>query len=194
MFPILLAWKSSVLRFTYFFCSYYSDTLSSSCSSTMSLSPNILSPHCPLWWKFPLNFFFFAETGFLPGCPGTHSVDQAGLELRSSPAPASQVLGLKACATIPGFHWTFNLTLKSSFPASQLDIFFSISIFIEFHFYTLLWLSYFSQLTSLLTIFFKLTSLFMSFFSLNIFEFLLLFFIFRISSDSFSLGPLFWNW
>jgi hypothetical protein len=31
-----------------------------------------------------------------PGCPGTHSVDQAGLKLRSPPASASQVLGLKA--------------------------------------------------------------------------------------------------
>jgi hypothetical protein len=37
-----------------------------------------------------------------PGCPGTHSVDQAGLELRNSPASASLVLGLKACATMPG--------------------------------------------------------------------------------------------
>jgi hypothetical protein len=34
-----------------------------------------------------------------PGCPGTHSVDQAGLELRNPPASASRVLGLKACAT-----------------------------------------------------------------------------------------------
>jgi hypothetical protein len=34
-----------------------------------------------------------------PGCPGTHSVDQAGLELRNLPASASQVLGLKACTT-----------------------------------------------------------------------------------------------
>jgi hypothetical protein len=34
-----------------------------------------------------------------PGCPGTHSVDQAGLELRNLPASASQVLGLKECAT-----------------------------------------------------------------------------------------------
>ena len=33
------------------------------------------------------------------GCPGTHSVDQAGLELRNPPASASQVLGLKVCAT-----------------------------------------------------------------------------------------------
>jgi hypothetical protein len=36
------------------------------------------------------------------GCPGTHFVDQAGLELRNPPASASQVLGLKVCATMPG--------------------------------------------------------------------------------------------
>jgi hypothetical protein len=36
------------------------------------------------------------------GCPGTHFVDQVGLELRNSPASASQVLGLKAWATMPG--------------------------------------------------------------------------------------------
>jgi hypothetical protein len=34
-----------------------------------------------------------------PGCPGTHSVDQAGLELRDPPVSASQVLGLQACTT-----------------------------------------------------------------------------------------------
>jgi hypothetical protein len=34
-----------------------------------------------------------------PGFPRTHFVDQAGLELRNPPASASQVLGLKACAT-----------------------------------------------------------------------------------------------
>jgi hypothetical protein len=34
-----------------------------------------------------------------PGCPGTHFVDQASLELRNLPASASQLLGLKACAT-----------------------------------------------------------------------------------------------
>jgi hypothetical protein len=28
-----------------------------------------------------------------PDCPGTHSVDQAGLELRNLPASASQMLG-----------------------------------------------------------------------------------------------------
>jgi hypothetical protein len=39
---------------------------------------------------------------YSPGCPGTHSVDQADLELRNLPASASQVLGLKACATTAG--------------------------------------------------------------------------------------------
>jgi hypothetical protein len=63
-----------------------------------------------LLWGFSLSankfalFFFFLRQVFLcsPGCPGTHSVDQAGLELRNPPASASQVLGLKACATTPG--------------------------------------------------------------------------------------------
>jgi hypothetical protein len=36
-----------------------------------------------------------------PGCPGTHSVDQAGLKLRNLPASASQVLGLKVCHHCP---------------------------------------------------------------------------------------------
>jgi hypothetical protein len=36
---------------------------------------------------------------YSPGCPGTHSVDQDGLEFRNPPASASKVLGLKACAT-----------------------------------------------------------------------------------------------
>jgi hypothetical protein len=34
-----------------------------------------------------------------PGCLGTYSVDQAGLELRNLPASASQVLGSRTCAT-----------------------------------------------------------------------------------------------
>jgi hypothetical protein len=38
---------------------------------------------------------------YSPGCPGTHSVDQAGLKLRNPPASASQMLGLKACTTTP---------------------------------------------------------------------------------------------
>jgi hypothetical protein len=45
--------------------------------------------------------FFFRDRVSLcsPGCLGTHSVVQAGLQLRNLPASASQVLGLKACAT-----------------------------------------------------------------------------------------------
>jgi hypothetical protein len=45
------------------------------------------------------------KTGFLCVAltvPGTHSVDQAGLELRNLSASASQVLGLKAYTTMPG--------------------------------------------------------------------------------------------
>jgi hypothetical protein len=41
----------------------------------------------------------FVFSLYSPGCPGTHFVDQAGLELRKLPASASQVLGLKVCAT-----------------------------------------------------------------------------------------------
>jgi hypothetical protein len=46
-------------------------------------------------------FFAFRDRVSLcsPGCPGTHFVGQAGLELRNLPAFASQVLGLKACTT-----------------------------------------------------------------------------------------------
>jgi hypothetical protein len=47
-----------------------------------------------------------------PGCPGTHSVDQAGLELRNTPASASQVLGLKACAATPGFCTYFSINFS----------------------------------------------------------------------------------
>jgi hypothetical protein len=60
-------------------------------------------------------FFFFLFLVFRdrvslcsPGCPGTHFVDQAGLELRNLPASASQVLGIKVCTTTPGLSYTFN--------------------------------------------------------------------------------------
>jgi hypothetical protein len=58
-------------------------------------------------------------------CPGTHSVDQAVLELRNLPASASQVLELKACAiscvsihlprcACSGSIWSAQSSLKSS--------------------------------------------------------------------------------
>jgi hypothetical protein len=54
-----------------------------------------------------VSFFFLVvrdrDSLYSPGCPGTHFVDQAGLELRNPPASASQVLGLKACATTPSW-------------------------------------------------------------------------------------------
>jgi hypothetical protein len=57
---------------------------------------------CGLMQYFFCCFFAFRDRVSLcsPGCPGTHYVDQAGLELRDP--PASRVLGLKACATTPG--------------------------------------------------------------------------------------------
>jgi hypothetical protein len=73
--------------------------------SSESISPDCSKKINPL--KIP---FYFGGEGVRdrvslcsPGCPGTHSVDQAVLELRNPPASASQVLGLKACATTPSF-------------------------------------------------------------------------------------------
>jgi hypothetical protein len=51
------------------------------------------------------------------GCPGIHSVDQAGLEPRNSPASASQVLGLKACATTPSLR--VNLVIHPTYLISH---------------------------------------------------------------------------
>jgi hypothetical protein len=58
---------------------------------------------CFFFFFFFLVFFFWDRVSLCsPGCPRTHSVDQAGLELRNSPASASRVLGLKAWTTTPG--------------------------------------------------------------------------------------------
>jgi hypothetical protein len=53
------------------------------------------------WFLVFLFVLFFRDRVSLcsPGCPGTHSVDQAGLKLRNLPASASRVQGLKVCAT-----------------------------------------------------------------------------------------------
>ena len=51
---------------------------------------------------YTLQFFFLNS----PGCPGTHSLDQAGLELRNPLASASQMLGLKVCATTTWQYFT----------------------------------------------------------------------------------------
>jgi hypothetical protein len=75
--------------------------------------------------------FWDRVSQYNPGCPGTHSVDQAGLELRNLPASAFQVLGLKACATTTWQMWFeagshrhlihFPLRLLTS-PASRITL------------------------------------------------------------------------
>jgi hypothetical protein len=75
-----------------------------------------LEPWSSLFFYFIYLFIGFSRQGFSvayllvfrdrvslcsSGSPGTHFVDQAGLELRNP--PASRMLGLKACATMPGF-------------------------------------------------------------------------------------------
>jgi hypothetical protein len=52
-------------------------------------------------------FFLDRVSLYRPGCPGNHSVDQAGLRLRNPSACASQVLGLKVCNTTPGTFFPF---------------------------------------------------------------------------------------
>jgi hypothetical protein len=54
-----------------------------------------------LVWFFGVFCFVFRDRVSLcsSDCPGTHYVDQAGLELRNPPISASQVLGLKTGAT-----------------------------------------------------------------------------------------------
>jgi hypothetical protein len=53
--------------------------------------------------------FVFRDRVYLcsPCCPGTHSVDQDGLELRNQLASASLVLGLKVCATTAQLAFNF---------------------------------------------------------------------------------------
>jgi hypothetical protein len=58
-------------------------------------------------------FFGDRVSLYRPGCPGTHFVDQPDLELRNSPASASQVLGLKAC-TITFTQWSTTQILKAN--------------------------------------------------------------------------------
>jgi hypothetical protein len=55
--------------------------------------------HKAMKYLFCLFLFFGMVSLYSLGCLGTHSVDQAGLELRNLLVFASQVLGLKACAT-----------------------------------------------------------------------------------------------
>jgi hypothetical protein len=75
-----------------------------------------------------LGFFVFRDRVSLysPGCPGTHFVDQADLELRNPPASASRVLGLKTCVITPGQKFFYTVKYADSPPHGilhrQLDV------------------------------------------------------------------------
>jgi hypothetical protein len=57
-----------------------------------------------LFWFCLFLVFWDRVSLYSHGCPGTHSVDQAGLELRNPTASASQVLRLKACTATARLH------------------------------------------------------------------------------------------
>jgi hypothetical protein len=59
---------------------------------------------CFLFFVFCFLFFFQDRVSLCSsGCPGSHFVDQAGLELRNPTTSASRELGLKACLTQMSF-------------------------------------------------------------------------------------------
>jgi hypothetical protein len=74
---------------------------------------------------------FFQDRVFLcnPGCPGTHSVDEPGLELRNPPASVSQVIGLKVSTTTAWQH----LPLISDSQHNFKPVFVSSIYFIYIH-------------------------------------------------------------
>ena len=77
--------------------------------SAFNPSPSSSVKSCQLQCLAVTHTFFFLDRVSLcsPGCPVTHSVNQAGLKLRNLPASASRMLELKACATMPGSHTHF---------------------------------------------------------------------------------------
>jgi hypothetical protein len=89
----------------------------SSTPSSLPLPPPLLPPlplPPPSFFLFLFCFFFQDRVSlYSPGCFGTHFVDQAGLELTNPPAPASRVLGLKACATMLSLLLVLLLLLSS---------------------------------------------------------------------------------
>lgn len=90
---MFLVSKTIELFITFYFLPYFSQ------------SPATFFPECSLifllFW-----FFVFCFSGqdftvlYIPGCPGSHSLDQADLWIHRDPlASTSQALGLKACPT-----------------------------------------------------------------------------------------------
>jgi hypothetical protein len=91
----------------------------SSLSSLPLPSPPFSSS--PLSSAFFFFFFFFSFSRVSlcsPGCPGTHSVDQAGLEPRNPPAsafPSAGVKGVRHHAQLVLSLYSFPLALSQSF-------------------------------------------------------------------------------
>jgi hypothetical protein len=83
-----------------------------------------VSCNCQESTRPPFSFFVFVFWDRVslcsPGCPGTHSVDQADLELRNPPASASQVLGFHARLLFLSYH-SIRLHLKW-YPTSWLPL------------------------------------------------------------------------
>jgi hypothetical protein len=81
------------------------------CSSFWPITGRWLQQPTFIWFYFIYLFIYLflifqdRVSLYSPGCPGTHFVNQAGLELRNLPASASQVLGLKARAIIARLIW-----------------------------------------------------------------------------------------
>ena len=68
--------------------------LSTGCHLTESVSALMMEEH---WDFFCIIIIIFLRNRvylYSPGCPGAHSVEQAGLELRNPPASASQSAGI----------------------------------------------------------------------------------------------------
>jgi hypothetical protein len=74
------------------------------------------------FFKF-FSFFVFRDRVSLysPDCPGTHFVDQAGLELRNLPASASRVLGLKAFGPLPSDIGTLETLVQPELLSRLMD-------------------------------------------------------------------------
>jgi hypothetical protein len=99
------------LRVTMWLLGFELRTSGKAVSSQGSWPPSHLSsPWLVSWYFFVWLVLVLQDRVSLcsPGCPGTHSVDQAGPKLRDPPASANQVLGLKACTTTPGRFFFFN--------------------------------------------------------------------------------------
>jgi hypothetical protein len=100
MYPALACvWRSGD-SFWQLLLSFYFGGLNSGCCLSHQV---LLSTETSCWHVFVVVVVVVFQDRvslYSPGCPRTHSLDQAGLELRNPPASASQVLGLKACATI----------------------------------------------------------------------------------------------